>query len=153
MAVFFLEEGMPIKQAESHRLSMCLCAKLQVSSITGRDRIFNKLVVVVTSMRMNAICHALQATKSPFINAIFDREPLDQFVWGRVALLGEAAHPTTPHGLRRLEPPCDPSSRPTLQPCSCLVLALHALMFLFANLCTCLLMLCSKSAGHCLTTA
>lgn len=42
-----------------------------------------------------------QATKSPFINAIFDREPLDQFVWGRVALLGEAAHPTTPHGLRR----------------------------------------------------
>lgn len=43
----------------------------------------------------------LQATESPFINAIFDREPLDQFVWGRVALLGEAAHPTTPHGLRR----------------------------------------------------
>lgn len=43
----------------------------------------------------------MQATESPFINAIFDREPLDQFVWGRVALLGEAAHPTTPHGLRR----------------------------------------------------
>ncbi len=43
----------------------------------------------------------VQATESPFINAIFDREPLDQFVWGRVALLGEAAHPTTPHGLRR----------------------------------------------------
>lgn len=43
----------------------------------------------------------LQVTESPFINAIFDGEPLDQFVWGRVALLGEAAHPTTPHGLRR----------------------------------------------------
>ena len=46
----------------------------------------------------------LQATESPFINAIFDRDPLDQFVWGRVALLGEAAHPTTPHGLRRFVP-------------------------------------------------
>jgi hypothetical protein len=42
-----------------------------------------------------------QATQEPFINAIFDREPLKQLVWGRVALLGEAAHPTTPHGLRR----------------------------------------------------
>ena len=42
-----------------------------------------------------------QATKQPFINAIFDREPLEQFVYGRIVLLGEAAHPTTPHGLRR----------------------------------------------------
>ena len=42
----------------------------------------------------------LQATASPFINAIFDREPLQRWVWGRVALVGEAAHPTTPHGLR-----------------------------------------------------
>ena len=38
-------------------------------------------------------CLAMQATESPFINAIFDREPLDQFVWGRVVLLAEAAHP------------------------------------------------------------
>lgn len=42
----------------------------------------------------------MQATANPFINAIFDREPLKQFVWGRVVLVGEAAHPTTPHGLR-----------------------------------------------------
>ncbi|XP_024403064.1 uncharacterized protein [Physcomitrium patens] len=42
----------------------------------------------------------MQSTASPFINAIFDREPLGQFVWGRVVLVGEAAHPTTPHGLR-----------------------------------------------------
>ena len=42
-----------------------------------------------------------QATKQPFINAIFDREPLKQYVYGRIVLLGEAAHPTTPHGLRR----------------------------------------------------
>ncbi|DBA89990.1 TPA: hypothetical protein ACH3X2_004363 [Trebouxia sp. C0005] len=46
------------------------------------------------------LAQLMKATESPFINAIFDKEPLDQFVWGRVALLGEAAHPTTPHGLR-----------------------------------------------------
>lgn len=47
-----------------------------------------------------ALAKLLQTTTNPFINAIFDREPLRQFVWGRVALVGEAAHPTTPHGLR-----------------------------------------------------
>jgi 2-polyprenyl-6-methoxyphenol hydroxylase-like FAD-dependent oxidoreductase len=41
-----------------------------------------------------------QATKDPFINAIFDREPLPRWVFGRVVLVGEAAHPTTPHALR-----------------------------------------------------
>lgn len=43
---------------------------------------------------------AAQATKAPFINAIFDREPLEEWVFGRVVLVGEAAHPTTPHALR-----------------------------------------------------
>ena len=47
-----------------------------------------------------ALAKLLQTTTNPFINAIFDREPLRQFVWGCVALVGEAAHPTTPHGLR-----------------------------------------------------
>lgn len=42
----------------------------------------------------------MQETPSPFINAIYDREPLQHFVQGRIALVGEAAHPTTPHALR-----------------------------------------------------
>lgn len=42
----------------------------------------------------------IQATPAPFVNAIFDRDPLQQLVWGRVVLVGEAAHPTSPHGLR-----------------------------------------------------
>ncbi len=42
----------------------------------------------------------VQATAAPFINAIYDREPLTQWAWGRVMLIGESAHPTTPHGLR-----------------------------------------------------
>lgn len=47
-----------------------------------------------------ALASLMQATATPFVNALFDREPLDTFVYGRVVLLGEAAHPTTPHGLR-----------------------------------------------------
>jgi 2-polyprenyl-6-methoxyphenol hydroxylase-like FAD-dependent oxidoreductase len=42
----------------------------------------------------------VQATDAPFINAIYDREPLKQWVFGRIVLVGEAAHPTTPHALR-----------------------------------------------------
>lgn len=42
----------------------------------------------------------MRATTAPFVNAIFDREPLEQFVWGQVVLVGEAAHPTSPHALR-----------------------------------------------------
>ena len=41
-----------------------------------------------------------QATPTPFINAIFDREPLQHLMQGRTVLVGEAAHPTTPHALR-----------------------------------------------------
>ncbi|KAI5065163.1 hypothetical protein GOP47_0019858 [Adiantum capillus-veneris] len=42
----------------------------------------------------------MQGTPAPFLNAIFDREPLKQLVWGRIVLVGEAAHPTSPHVLR-----------------------------------------------------
>ncbi|KAJ7528061.1 hypothetical protein O6H91_16G081800 [Diphasiastrum complanatum] len=42
----------------------------------------------------------MQSTKFPFVNAIFDRDPLKQIVWGHVVLVGEAAHPTSPHGIR-----------------------------------------------------
>lgn len=45
--------------------------------------------------------HVLQATEKPFINVIYDKDPLTQWVYGRVALVGEAAHCTTPHGSRR----------------------------------------------------
>lgn len=42
----------------------------------------------------------MRVTPAPFINAIFDKEPLKQLVWGRIVLVGEAAHPTSPHALR-----------------------------------------------------
>ncbi|KZV31650.1 zeaxanthin epoxidase, chloroplastic [Dorcoceras hygrometricum] len=42
----------------------------------------------------------VRETKQPFVNVIYDSEPLEQIVWENVVLVGDAAHPTTPHGLR-----------------------------------------------------
>ncbi|CAI9267729.1 unnamed protein product [Lactuca saligna] len=42
----------------------------------------------------------IKETKQPFLNVIYDCNPLKQIVWGPVVLIGDAAHPTTPHGLR-----------------------------------------------------
>ncbi|KAK9055902.1 hypothetical protein SSX86_026989 [Deinandra increscens subsp. villosa] len=42
----------------------------------------------------------IKATKEPFLNVIYDCDPLHQIVWDRVVFIGDAAHPTTPHGLR-----------------------------------------------------
>ncbi|KAL8063494.1 hypothetical protein ABFX02_01G029600 [Erythranthe guttata] len=42
----------------------------------------------------------IRETKEPFLNVIYDSEPLDRIVWDNVVLIGDAAHPTTPHGLR-----------------------------------------------------
>jgi 2-polyprenyl-6-methoxyphenol hydroxylase-like FAD-dependent oxidoreductase len=47
-----------------------------------------------------ALAQVMAATPEPWINAIFDREPLRHWAFGRCALVGEAAHPTSPHGLR-----------------------------------------------------
>lgn len=49
---------------------------------------------------------AVQTTKAPFMNVIYDKDPISQWVFGRVAFMGEAAHPTTPHGSRRLVSLC-----------------------------------------------
>lgn len=39
----------------------------------------------------------MQAAEQPFINAIYDKEPLDKLVYGRVALMGDAARePSSP---------------------------------------------------------
>ena len=42
----------------------------------------------------------IQETKDPFLNFIYDTNPLEQIFWDNVVLVGDAAHPTTPHGAR-----------------------------------------------------
>lgn len=48
------------------------------------------------------LARLVRETASPFVNVIYDAEPLPRLSWagGRVVLVGDAAHPTTPHGLR-----------------------------------------------------
>ncbi|CAL5365887.1 unnamed protein product [Camellia sinensis] len=42
----------------------------------------------------------VKETKEPFINVIYDCDPLEQIVWDNVVLVGDAAHPITPHSSR-----------------------------------------------------
>ncbi|GAA0173298.1 oxygenase [Lithospermum erythrorhizon] len=42
----------------------------------------------------------MKETTEPFINVIYDMDPLEIIYWENVVLVGDAAHPTTPHGLR-----------------------------------------------------
>ncbi|KAD3068741.1 hypothetical protein E3N88_36621 [Mikania micrantha] len=46
------------------------------------------------------LVRVIKATKEPFLNVIYDCDPFRQIVWDHVVLIGDAAHPTTPHGLR-----------------------------------------------------
>lgn len=42
----------------------------------------------------------IKETTDPFVNVIYDADPLEKIFWDNVVLVGDAAHPTTPHGLR-----------------------------------------------------
>ncbi|XP_021746415.1 uncharacterized protein LOC110712262 [Chenopodium quinoa] len=42
----------------------------------------------------------MKATEEPFVNVIYDSDPLDRIFWDNVVLVGDAAHPSTPHCLR-----------------------------------------------------
>uniref|UniRef100_A0A0A9CPP4 FAD-binding domain-containing protein n=1 Tax=Arundo donax TaxID=35708 RepID=A0A0A9CPP4_ARUDO len=48
------------------------------------------------------LARLIQETAAPFVNVIYDADPLPRLSWagGRVVLVGDAAHSTTPHGLR-----------------------------------------------------
>ena len=46
------------------------------------------------------LVRVMKETKDPFLNFIYDSDPLEQIFWDNVVLVGDAAHPTTPHGLR-----------------------------------------------------
>ncbi|ESQ41088.1 hypothetical protein EUTSA_v10013697mg [Eutrema salsugineum] len=46
------------------------------------------------------LARLMKVTKDPFLNVIYDCDPLERIFWGNAVLVGDAAHPTTPHGLR-----------------------------------------------------
>ncbi|CAI8605876.1 unnamed protein product [Vicia faba] len=46
------------------------------------------------------LAKVMKETKEPFLNFIYDSDPLERIVWDNVVLVGDAAHPTTPHCVR-----------------------------------------------------
>ncbi|CAN6201211.1 unnamed protein product [Urochloa humidicola] len=77
--------------------------------LTGSSVTMEATDAMVARMREEAgrvwcpeLARLVRETAAPFVNVIYDADPLPRLSWagGRVALAGDAAHPTTPHGLR-----------------------------------------------------
>ncbi|XP_038884093.1 6-hydroxynicotinate 3-monooxygenase-like [Benincasa hispida] len=76
--------------------------QLKARSMTMKvnEEILRKLHEQVDEIWVPEFAKVVRETKDPFINAIYDCDPLEQLVWDNVVLVGEAAHPTTPHCAR-----------------------------------------------------
>ncbi|KAL3844117.1 hypothetical protein ACJIZ3_001520 [Penstemon smallii] len=76
--------------------------QLKGNSVTMKvsDDMIEKMHVGAEKYWLPELAKVIRETKEPFLNVIYDSEPLDQIVWDNVVLIGNAAHPTTPHGLR-----------------------------------------------------
>ncbi|XP_004498647.1 uncharacterized protein [Cicer arietinum] len=49
---------------------------------------------------ISELAMVMKETKEPFLNFIYDSDPLEKIFWDNVVLVGDAAHPTTPHCAR-----------------------------------------------------
>lgn len=76
--------------------------QLKGNSMTIRvqDEMVRKMHEQAEKIWVPEFVKIVKETKEPFINVIYDRNPLEQIFWDNVVLVGDAAHPTTPHGLR-----------------------------------------------------
>lgn len=74
----------------------------QSNSVTLKvsQEMINKMHQEAETIWIPELARLLRETKDPFLNVIYDCDPLERFFWGNVVLVGDAAHPTTPHGLR-----------------------------------------------------
>ncbi|CAK9312856.1 unnamed protein product [Citrullus colocynthis] len=76
--------------------------QLKARSMTMKvnEEMVRKLHQQVDDIWVPELAKIVRETKDPFINVIYDCDPLEQLVWDNVVLVGEAAHPTTPHCAR-----------------------------------------------------
>ncbi|GFP96044.1 rosmarinate synthase [Phtheirospermum japonicum] len=76
--------------------------KTRGNSVTMKmsDDMISKMHEAAESSLLPELANVIRETKEPFLNVIYDSEPLDRIIWDNVVLIGDAAHPTTPHGLR-----------------------------------------------------
>ncbi|KAG1335536.1 6-hydroxynicotinate 3-monooxygenase [Cocos nucifera] len=75
---------------------------LKGNSLTMKpsDEMIKKMHMEAEKVWLPELAKVMIETKEPFINVIYDTEPLPRLFWDNVVLVGDAAHPTTPHGLR-----------------------------------------------------
>ncbi|XVF34420.1 hypothetical protein REPUB_Repub18cG0057600 [Reevesia pubescens] len=64
------------------------------------EDLINKMILEAEKVWVPEFVRVMKETKTPFLNAIYDCDPLSQIFWDNVVLIGDAAHPTSPHGLR-----------------------------------------------------
>ncbi|CAF1787092.1 unnamed protein product [Brassica oleracea var. botrytis] len=76
--------------------------ELKSNSVTLKvsQEMINKMHQEADTIWIPELARLMKETKEPFLNVIYDCDPLERIFWGNVVLVGDAAHPTTPHGLR-----------------------------------------------------
>ncbi|XP_056166646.1 uncharacterized protein LOC130134535 [Syzygium oleosum] len=76
--------------------------RLKGNSVTMKvsDGMIQKMYQDAEKIWHPTLIQVMRETKEPFVNAIYDCDPLEQIVWDNVVLVGDAAHPTTPHCAR-----------------------------------------------------
>ncbi|KAL0323903.1 UNVERIFIED_CONTAM: Aurachin C monooxygenase/isomerase [Sesamum calycinum] len=76
--------------------------ELKGNSVTAKvsNSMIEKMYEAAEKVWIPELVKVMRETKKPFLNPIYDSEPLDQFYWDNVVLIGDAAHPISPHGAR-----------------------------------------------------
>ncbi|KAK1312465.1 hypothetical protein QJS10_CPA07g00566 [Acorus calamus] len=77
--------------------------ELQGSSVTMKvnHEMVTKMHDEADKVWVPELARLMKQTESPFVNVIYDCDPPPRLAWGgNVVLVGDAAHPTSPHGLR-----------------------------------------------------
>ncbi|XP_010491855.1 PREDICTED: uncharacterized protein LOC104769356 [Camelina sativa] len=75
---------------------------LKGNSVTLKlsQEMINKMHQEAETIWIPELARLMRETKDPFLNVIYDCDPLERIFWGNTVLVGDAAHPTTPHGVR-----------------------------------------------------
>ncbi|KAK8595743.1 hypothetical protein V6N13_000435 [Hibiscus sabdariffa] len=76
--------------------------EIKRNSVTMKvsEEMIDEMIKEAEKTWVSELVKVMKETEDPFINAIYDCDPLRQIYWDNVVLIGDAAHPTTPHGLR-----------------------------------------------------
>jgi len=79
-----------------------LLALFQGTSVTMKvnSEMIQKMQEEAEKVLIPEMVKVIKETREPFLNFIYDSDPLEKMVWERVVLVGDAAHPTTPHCVR-----------------------------------------------------